>query len=88
MSGAKILVVDDDLQIRRVMRKMLTAQGYAVNDVRSGEEALDRLRRDRHDLSCWIWPCPGWAAWKLAGLFAPVRDVAIIILSGPRPGKR
>ena len=27
MSGAKILVVDDDLQIRRVMRKMLVAQG-------------------------------------------------------------
>ena len=50
MSGARILVVDDDLQIRRVMRKMLTTQGYAVNDARSGEEALDRLRHDRHDL--------------------------------------
>jgi CheY-like chemotaxis protein len=37
LSGARILVVDDDLQIRRVMRKMLTAQGYAVNDARSGE---------------------------------------------------
>ena len=50
MSGAKILVVDDDLQIRRVMRKMLAAQGYVVSDARSGEEALDMLRRARHDL--------------------------------------
>ena len=59
MSGAKILVVDDDLQIRRVMRKMLVAQGYAVSDARSGEEALEMLRRGRHDLVVLDLAMPG-----------------------------
>jgi CheY-like chemotaxis protein len=32
MSAGRILVVDDDPQIRRVMRVTLTAQGYEVDD--------------------------------------------------------
>ena len=32
MSAGRILVVDDDPQIRRVMRVTLIAQGYEVND--------------------------------------------------------
>ena len=46
MSAGRILVVDDDPQIRRVMRVTLIAQGYEVNDARSGEEALEKLRRE------------------------------------------
>ena len=44
MSAGRILVVDDDPQIRRVMRVTLIAQGYEVDDARSGEEALEKLR--------------------------------------------
>jgi len=38
MSAGRILVVDDDPQIRRVMRVTLTAQGYEVDDARSGTQ--------------------------------------------------
>ena len=41
MSAGRILVVDDDPQIRRVMRVTLTGQGYEVDDVKSGEAALE-----------------------------------------------
>jgi two-component system KDP operon response regulator KdpE len=81
LSGARILVVDDDLQIRRVMRKMLTAQGYAVNDARSGEEALDRLRRDRHDLVLLDMAMPGMGGMEACRAIRSGWDVAIIILS-------
>ena len=50
MTNARILVVDDEPQIRRVMRTSLTEQGYIVTDGRSGEEALERLRNDHPDL--------------------------------------
>jgi two-component system KDP operon response regulator KdpE len=46
----RILVVDDDPQIRRVMRIMLIAQGYEVCDARKGEEALDLIRSEKYDL--------------------------------------
>src|ERR1700720_4326409 len=50
VSVGRILVVDDDPQIRRVMRVSLTAEGYEVSDARSGEEALERLHRENYDL--------------------------------------
>jgi len=50
VSAGRILVVDDDPQIRRVMRLTLTAQGYEVSDAESGEEALERLHSENYDL--------------------------------------
>jgi CheY-like chemotaxis protein len=81
LSGAKILVVDDDLQIRRVMRKMLVAQGYAVNDARSGEEALEMLRRGRHDLVLLDLAMPGMGGLEACRAIRAGWDLAIVILS-------
>jgi two-component system KDP operon response regulator KdpE len=81
MSGAKILVVDDDLQIRRVMRKMLVAQGYTVTDARSGEEALDQLRRGRHDLVLLDLAMPGMGGLETCRAIRAAWDMAIVILS-------
>src|SRR5579871_501500 len=81
MTGAKILVVDDDLQIRRVMRKMLTTQGYAVNDARSGEEAIETLRRDRHDLVLLDMAMPGMGGLEACRAIRAGWDVAIIVLT-------
>ena len=52
MSAGRILVVDDDPQIRRVMRVTLIAQGFEVSDARSGEEALETLRGRASTWSC------------------------------------
>ncbi len=50
MKSATILVVDDEPQIRRVMRSTLTAQGYTIIEARDGQEALEKLRAERVDL--------------------------------------
>jgi len=50
MRSVRILVVDDDPQLRRVMKAALTKQGYIIGDARSGEAALEKLRDERHDL--------------------------------------
>lgn len=50
MKSATILVVDDESQIRRVMRATLSAQGYSIVEARDGQEALEKLRNDRPDL--------------------------------------
>src|SRR6202163_1159722 len=50
MSMGHILVVDDEPQIRRVMRTTLVAQGYEVSDARSGDDALDLIRAEKYDL--------------------------------------
>jgi two-component system KDP operon response regulator KdpE len=81
VTGAKILVVDDELQIRRVMRKMLVAQGYAVTDARSGEEALDMLHRGRYDLVLLDLAMPGMGGLEACRAIRAGWDLAIVILS-------
>ena len=50
MKSATILVVDDEPQIRRVLRATLSAEGYAIVEARDGQEALEKLRGERPDL--------------------------------------
>ncbi len=44
--SAKVLLVDDEDQLRRVMRDLLEREGYTVTEARDGVEALDQV--DRH----------------------------------------
>ena len=50
MNQGRILVVDDDPQIRRVLRTTLVLQGYEVADARSGQEAIEKFREGKYDL--------------------------------------
>src|SRR5262249_21236576 len=81
MSAGRILVVDDDPQIRRVMRVTLTAQGYEVDDARSGAEALEKLRRDGVDLVLLDMNMPGMDGIETCRLIRADSEVAIIMLT-------
>ena len=50
MSGERVLVVDDEPQIRRALRVVLRANGYTVTEVGSGEAALDAAATEPFDL--------------------------------------
>ena len=51
MSAARILVVDDELSLRRLMRLYLTKAGFTVEEASTGGEALAVLRRGDVDLA-------------------------------------
>lgn len=44
-----ILVVDDDLGLRKALRRVLASHGFAVEVAQDGDEALARLRAHRFD---------------------------------------
>ena len=46
----KVLVVDDEPQIRRFLKPSLSAQGYEVSEAATGAEALARVAEDRPDV--------------------------------------
>jgi two-component system, OmpR family, KDP operon response regulator KdpE len=50
LSAGRILVVDDQPQMRRFMRSTLTSAGYEIDDAKTGEEALNKLREFHPDL--------------------------------------
>jgi two-component system KDP operon response regulator KdpE len=81
MSAGRILVVDDDPQIRRVMRLTLTGQGYEVDDVKSGEAALDKLRDQRFDLVLLDMNMPGIGGLDTCRAIREQSEIAIIMLT-------
>ena len=81
MSAGRILVVDDDPQIRRVMRVTLTGQGYEVDDARSGEEALDKVRGARFDLVLLDMNMPGMSGLETCSLIRDRSEIGIIMLT-------
>ncbi len=50
MNAPKILIVDDEVNIRLMLRTLLEGDGYRVSEASNGREALDRLERDDFDL--------------------------------------
>ena len=81
MSAGRILVVDDDPQIRRTMKATLTARHYEVSDSRDGEEALDKLRSETFDLVLLDMNMPGAGGIETCRLIRSSSDVAIIMLT-------
>jgi len=81
MSTGRILVVDDDPQIRRVMKATLTARHYQVSDSRTGEEALDKLRSETYDLVLLDMNMAGMGGIETCRLIRSNSDIAIIMLT-------
>lgn len=81
MSAGRILVVDDDPQIRRAMKATLTARGYQVSESRTGEEALDKLRSETYDLVLLDMNMPGTGGIETCRLIRSGLDIAIIMLT-------
>src|ERR1700704_1218646 len=50
MNNATILVVDDEPQIRRVLRATLSSNGYNVIEAKDGQEAIEMVIREHPDL--------------------------------------
>jgi len=50
MSGAKILIVDDELIVRESLGGWLERDGHKVDKAASGEEALERCEKTRYDI--------------------------------------
>lgn len=81
MSTGKVLVIDDDPQIRRAMRTTLTSHGYEVNDARSGEDGLDELRNRNYDLVLLDLNMPGMGGMEACRLIRASSEIAIIMLT-------
>ena len=81
MAQGRILVVDNDPQIRRMMRTTLVAQGFEADEAPSGEEALERIRAAKPDLVLLDVNMPGISGVETCREIRYASDVAIIMLT-------
>jgi two-component system, OmpR family, KDP operon response regulator KdpE len=81
VTAAKILVVDDEPQIRRVLRSTLAARGYVITDAKTGEEALEWVRREPPDLILLDVNMPGIGGIEACRQIRRVSSAPIIMLT-------
>src|ERR1700757_5311506 len=81
MSAGKILIVDDDPQIRRVMKVILAGERYELADARSGEAALLQLRSFMPDLVLLDLNMPGMGGLETCRQIREGSDIPVIILT-------
>jgi two-component system, OmpR family, KDP operon response regulator KdpE len=74
-------VVDDEPQIRRVMRTTLSSQGYVITEAKTGEEALELMRKERPDLILLDVNMPGMGGLEACREIRRASDAPIIMLT-------
>jgi two-component system KDP operon response regulator KdpE len=79
--GATILVVDDEPQIRRVMRSTLSIHGYVIIEVSNGEDAIESVRKHRPDLVLLDVNMPGIGGLEACREIRRASDAPIIMLT-------
>lgn len=82
MSGATVLVIDDNAALRGTIRENLELDGYAVFNASSGEEALRILRAKRADAILLDLGLPDADGLALLARIRDLSDAPVIVISG------
>ena len=79
----KMLVVDDDQKSRNILERILAPTDYEVEIVKSGEEAVKRLKRSEFNLVLTDLDMPGMDGLELLSYVkSRYPDVPVIMVSG------
>lgn len=81
MNSATILVVDDEPQIRRVLRSTLSFRGYTISEVSTGEEAVEMASKLKPDLILLDVNLPGMSGIETCREIRRASDAPIIMLT-------
>lgn len=80
-SGARILVVDDEVEILRALQRSLTAHDFEVFTASNGEDALEGIARHRPDLMLLDLGLPGMSGLEVCKRVRAESNLPIIVLS-------
>ena len=78
---AKILVIDDNSRDRRLLRDVLEAEGYEVEEAAGGTEGLRVLFASRPDLVVLDVLMPSMDGWTVCQRIREITDVPVIMLT-------
>jgi two-component system KDP operon response regulator KdpE len=77
----KILVVDDELHIRRLIRAALERADYMIVEAANAREAAERLREERPDITLLDLGLPDRDGLELVPLFKQQSGTTLIVVS-------
>ncbi len=78
--GKKVLVVDDEPNMRLLIKEELEEMGLEVDEAANGEEALEKFQKSNYDLVTLDIEMPGTNGLEVAGKMREMKKDAKIIL--------
>ncbi|MDQ4069288.1 MAG: response regulator transcription factor [Actinomycetota bacterium] len=80
-AGARILVVDDDRSVRTLLRRLLTTEGYCVEEAVDGATALEKVAAFAPDLVLLDIMMPGQDGLEILEGLRRSSDVPVILVT-------
>jgi DNA-binding response OmpR family regulator len=81
MSGRRILVVDDDPDVRSLVRELLTRAGYELDEAPDGRTALRQLYAQPPELVLLDITMPEMDGWQTLERIRDLSDVPVLMLT-------
>jgi two-component system, OmpR family, KDP operon response regulator KdpE len=81
VNDSRILVVDDEPQLRRTLKSTLSALGFMVSDADTGQAALERLREERFDLMLLDINMPGLSGVETCRAVRARSDIGVLMVT-------
>lgn len=79
--GYKILIADDEAEIRNVLHLYLEIDGYEVVEAENGPEALEKMKREQPDLVILDIMMPGLDGYRVLRNIREQNNIPVIMLS-------
>lgn len=77
----KLLIVDDDLHLRKLVRTYSEMEGYSCEEAENGFQALEKLQADSYDLVVLDIMMPGLDGFETMSEFRQWSQVPVIVLT-------
>lgn len=83
LSGEKagVLIIEDEKNIREVLKEMLSTEGYKVTCVAKGKEGIELFKKKKFDLVITDLGIPGMSGWEVADQIKSINPSTPVVLS-------
>jgi PAS domain S-box-containing protein len=83
VEALRVLLIDDNIELNRIIRDILTRAGHTVEIAHDGPEGVSAFRRGRHDFVISDIGMPGMSGWDVAkAVKQESTDTGVILLTG------
>ena len=84
----KVLIVDDNSDVRRLYAIGLNQRGFEVKLAANGAEAVERFAREKPDVILLDWVMPLMDGGEVLNKLSGEGTVSVIVISGQQPPER
>jgi CheY-like chemotaxis protein len=78
---AGVLIIEDEKNIREVLKEMLSTEGYEVTCVAKGKEGIELFKKKKFDLVITDLGIPGMSGWEVADQIKSINPSTPVVLS-------